>query len=556
MAPWGGRVKSIGTNPWSIAAPGRPARGGRAWTWPTPPWLAARSTSPPSAGSRSREGWAADADGAPTTDPAAAIAGLILPMAGPKGYVISFMMDVLAGVLTGSAFGDEVAGPYEPDRRSGAGHLLLTIDVAAFAEPRRVRQRGSRPWSTRRAGAAGRLGRRDPRPRRARGPDPRAAGRRRHTALARPGSLPRRREPPASPSRARAHRRPTTSRHHCHRCPHRTTTGGHARDRPHRLPARPPRPARGVPRRHRRERRAHRSPTSPAACTSTSRRTSPTTTTSSSTSCTPTRTRSPPTGPPRTSRPGARPPTAASCPAARSTPSATVAPPPPRRAVVKILVLPGDGIGPEITAATLRVLEALDQRLGLGLELERHDIGLASLAATGSTLPDAVLARVAEVDGTLLGPVSHYDYPPRDRGRDQPVGGAADPLRAVREHPPLPLGRRAERAARRRWTSSSCARTPRASTPTATCTPAAASSCPTPTPPSRCARSPRTRRGAVARAAFELARTRRATRHRGAQGQRPQAVRRPVPRRGAGGRRPATRTSSCASSSSTPPRRG
>ncbi len=57
-----------------------------------------------------------------------------MPMAGPKGYVISFMMDVLAGVLTGSAFGDGVAGPYDPDRRSGAGHLLLTIDVAAAAD--------------------------------------------------------------------------------------------------------------------------------------------------------------------------------------------------------------------------------------------------------------------------------------------------------------------------------------------------------------------------------------------------------------------------------------
>ena len=56
-------------------------------------------------------------------------------MAGPKGYVISFMMDVLAGVLTGSAFGDGVAGPYDPERRSGAGHLLLTIDVAAVSDP-------------------------------------------------------------------------------------------------------------------------------------------------------------------------------------------------------------------------------------------------------------------------------------------------------------------------------------------------------------------------------------------------------------------------------------
>jgi LDH2 family malate/lactate/ureidoglycolate dehydrogenase len=81
------------------------------------------------------EGWAADADGNPTTDPRRAIEGLILPMAGPKGYVISFMFDVLAGVLTGSAFGADVAGPYQPDARSRAGHLLLTIDVAAMADP-------------------------------------------------------------------------------------------------------------------------------------------------------------------------------------------------------------------------------------------------------------------------------------------------------------------------------------------------------------------------------------------------------------------------------------
>jgi len=134
MAPWGGRDKSIGTNPWSIAAPaGRHgvvaldlantavARGKI--------YLAAERGEP------IPPGWAADGEGTPTTDPAEAIAGLILPMAGPKGYVIAFMMDVLAGVLTGSAFGDAVAGPYDTDRRSGAGHLLISIDVAAMADP-------------------------------------------------------------------------------------------------------------------------------------------------------------------------------------------------------------------------------------------------------------------------------------------------------------------------------------------------------------------------------------------------------------------------------------
>ncbi|WP_306190723.1 isocitrate/isopropylmalate dehydrogenase family protein [Streptomyces sp. MK5] len=87
---------------------------------------------------------------------------------------------------------------------------------------------------------------------------------------------------------------------------------------------------------------------------------------------------------------------------------------------MKILVLPGDGIGPEITGATLDVLETVDKRLGLGLAYETHDIGLASLAASGTTLPDAVLRRVPLVDGVLLGPVSHYEYPPRAEGGINP----------------------------------------------------------------------------------------------------------------------------------------
>ena len=87
---------------------------------------------------------------------------------------------------------------------------------------------------------------------------------------------------------------------------------------------------------------------------------------------------------------------------------------------MRLLVLAGDGIGPEITAATLRVLEAADRRFGLDLEVEEAAIGEASLATEGTTLPDAVLARVPEVDGVLLGPVSHYTYPPRSEGGINP----------------------------------------------------------------------------------------------------------------------------------------
>jgi isocitrate/isopropylmalate dehydrogenase len=81
-----------------------------------------------------------------------------------------------------------------------------------------------------------------------------------------------------------------------------------------------------------------------------------------------------------------------------------------------ILVLPGDGIGPEITQATIAVLEAADRRFGLGLDFEHHDIGFAALEKHGTTLPDAVLERAAASAGILLGPISHLDYPARDRG--------------------------------------------------------------------------------------------------------------------------------------------
>ena len=87
---------------------------------------------------------------------------------------------------------------------------------------------------------------------------------------------------------------------------------------------------------------------------------------------------------------------------------------------MRILVLPGDGIGPEITAATLHVLAAVDEHFGLGMQTDVREIGLASLAARGTTLPDDVLELVGVVDGTVLGPVSHYDYPPRAEGGINP----------------------------------------------------------------------------------------------------------------------------------------
>jgi LDH2 family malate/lactate/ureidoglycolate dehydrogenase len=78
------------------------------------------------------EGWAIDQDGAPTTDPQAAIDGIILPMAGYKGYAIAMMVDVLSGVLTGSGFLSQVHSPYKTAEKSNCGHFMIAINIEAF----------------------------------------------------------------------------------------------------------------------------------------------------------------------------------------------------------------------------------------------------------------------------------------------------------------------------------------------------------------------------------------------------------------------------------------
>jgi isocitrate/isopropylmalate dehydrogenase len=83
---------------------------------------------------------------------------------------------------------------------------------------------------------------------------------------------------------------------------------------------------------------------------------------------------------------------------------------------MKFLVLPGDGIGPEIADATLTVLRAADRRFALGLTFDIMDIGWAAYHKTGTTLPDGVLNAARSADGSILGPISHLDYPPRDQG--------------------------------------------------------------------------------------------------------------------------------------------
>ena len=89
---------------------------------------------------------------------------------------------------------------------------------------------------------------------------------------------------------------------------------------------------------------------------------------------------------------------------------------------MKILVLPGDGIGPEITQATLAVLNRANDVCKLGLEWQHDEIGFVTLKKEGTTLPPRVMDAARAAAGVILGPVSHLDYPERAQGGINPSG--------------------------------------------------------------------------------------------------------------------------------------
>ena len=130
VAPFGGRVARLGTNPLSIAFPS---------TLPGPVFLD-MATSAVAAGklnvARAREeaiplGWVLDRDGKPTTDPNDYFnGGVMLPLGGPeghKGYGLSFVVETLAAVLPGLGFG------VDPQGRHNDGVFMLAVDPGAFS---------------------------------------------------------------------------------------------------------------------------------------------------------------------------------------------------------------------------------------------------------------------------------------------------------------------------------------------------------------------------------------------------------------------------------------
>ncbi len=131
LPPWGGRSAFFGTNPICVAVPARSrpivldmgvgtVSRGRLL-------LAARR------GESIPAGWAIGPSGEPTTDPAEALRGAILPFGGYKGAGLTLIVEILTSILTGGEFGPHLVSLYEePGRPQGLGHLLVCLDVRRF----------------------------------------------------------------------------------------------------------------------------------------------------------------------------------------------------------------------------------------------------------------------------------------------------------------------------------------------------------------------------------------------------------------------------------------
>ena len=94
----------------------------------------------------------------------------------------------------------------------------------------------------------------------------------------------------------------------------------------------------------------------------------------------------------------------------------------PSNSSLKFMVLAGDGIGPEITAATVDVVAAVGRKLAIDIDFETLPIGLAALHSQGTTVPPQIFEAIGGFDGVILGPVSNYDYPPPNEGGLNPSG--------------------------------------------------------------------------------------------------------------------------------------
>lgn len=128
MVYHGGRTRAVGTNPLAIGVPRADG----------PPLILDMATSATARGKIILAGqngqqipsdWAVDIRGRPTTDPAAALEGAVVPFAGPKGSGLAMMIDLLCGGLAAAVTGEDIGDMYEDwTREQRVSHLVIVLD--------------------------------------------------------------------------------------------------------------------------------------------------------------------------------------------------------------------------------------------------------------------------------------------------------------------------------------------------------------------------------------------------------------------------------------------
>jgi LDH2 family malate/lactate/ureidoglycolate dehydrogenase len=132
ISPWGGAEAFFGTNPLSIAVPGDSDKAAIVLDMSSSLVARGKVRRAQKLKENIPLGWAFDETGTPTTDPAAALKGTLAPMGGPKGYGLALMVDILAGMLSGSKYGTEVKTFHLPEGPTGVGVCCLAVDVERF----------------------------------------------------------------------------------------------------------------------------------------------------------------------------------------------------------------------------------------------------------------------------------------------------------------------------------------------------------------------------------------------------------------------------------------
>jgi LDH2 family malate/lactate/ureidoglycolate dehydrogenase len=133
MAPWGGAEAFMGTNPIAVGI----------YTGKDLTFSADMATSVVARGKIRNAvkaskpipaDWALDSSGNPTTDPAAAMSGTLMPMSGPKGSALALAVDILCGILSGGEHAPNIRTFHTPSGITGIGASIAAIDIRKFGE--------------------------------------------------------------------------------------------------------------------------------------------------------------------------------------------------------------------------------------------------------------------------------------------------------------------------------------------------------------------------------------------------------------------------------------